>query len=507
MKLLATIVLSFAAVFCTVLLVIVVRTFTLTVRSDGVKQCEKLDHDFIPATEEVLERFRKAIRFQTVSQELHVYNRPELERLLDFIHSDYPTIHSSSLVEHEVVGNYSLLYSIKGSNSALQPYILMAHLDVVPVADPDKWEAPPFEGEIRNGFIYGRGTIDFKQGVIGILEALEYLLASGRKPVRGFYVAFGHDEEVSGQDGARAIGDLLMKRGVHGVEFILDEGLTIVNNVIPGIDRPVAMVGSSEKGQVFLELLVKGTPSHSSMPEPESPIGILANAVARLEKYPQPSMFGYGPEKDTFEHLAPEMKLPFRMVMTNLWLFGPVVSWILSLKPVTNAIIRTVTAVTMFQAGVKINVNAPDARAYVNHRIHPAQSIEQVIEYDRQIINDDRVQITVLYRQEALPISPSGDNDFGYQTIKNSIRQVWTESVVAPGTLIGNTDTKHYTKLSNNIYRFSPTFMFQEDVPRFHGNNERISIKNYEQAINFYYHLMRNSDKEKLTPSHSHGEL
>lgn len=498
------------ALFVIVLIfaVVVIRTFTLRTRQLDIKSCLKSDLDFIEIgpDSEALKRFQKALRMQTVSREPSDYNRAELNSLVDYIVSAYPTLHSSHLVQHEKVANYSLLYTIKGSNSSLTPYLLMAHLDVVP-ADPSKWEADPFGAQIINNYIYARGTIDFKHGVMGILEALNFYIAQGTQPERGFYVAFGHDEEVSGFDGAKSISDLLWERGVRKFEYILDEGLTLLNGIIPGMKDQVAMIGTSEKGQLFVEMKVEGSQGHSSMPPPESTIGILAGAIHRLERNPHPSMLGYGPETDTFQQLAPYMTLPYRIVMSNLWLFKPAVSWVMSCKSSLNAVIRTVTAVTMFHAGIKINVNAPEATAYVNHRIHPAQTVQQILEYDRSIINDDRVKMKIVHAMEPHPIAASGDEDFGYQTVKNSIRQVWNNTYVVPGTMIGNTDTRHYIRMTQNVYRFSPTVMFPGDPERFHGDNERISIKNYEQAVNFYYHLIVNGNKDRIEPVHHHQEL
>ncbi|XP_052781175.1 N-fatty-acyl-amino acid synthase/hydrolase PM20D1.2-like isoform X2 [Mya arenaria] len=495
-------------VFLSLVAIVLIRTFTLNVRNIDVSECTSSDADFIEVGihSDALKRFREALRIKTVAREPHDYNSAELLQLVDYIIAAYPTVHESPLVQYEVVANLSLLYTVKGEDPTLTPYLLMAHLDVVP-AEPEKWEADPFSADIIGDFVYARGTIDFKHGVMGILEALNYYVSLGRAPERGFYVAFGHDEEVTGLDGAKAISEVLWKRGVRKFEFIVDEGLTVTNQIIPGMTSQTALVGVSEKGYMDLELRVVGSPGHSSMPPPESTIGILAAAVARLERNPLPSMLGYGPERETFEHLAPYMQFPYKVVMCNLWLFKPVISWVMSRKPATNAIIRTVTAVTMFNAGIKINVNAPEATAYVNHRIHPAQSIQEVVDYDRGIINDERVQIKVIASMDPHPIALSGEEDFGYQTVKNSIRQIWNNTYVAPGTMIGNTDTKHYLRMTHNVYRFSPTVMYPPDVKRFHGDNERISIKNYEQAVNFYYHLMVNANKAVVEPSHIHGEL
>ncbi|KAK6176811.1 hypothetical protein SNE40_015042 [Patella caerulea] len=489
---------------CVLVVIVVVRTFTFSVRTDQVVECKNSDSDFIKLNDQILERFKKGLRIQTVSRDVGDISEQALVDIQNLIKKEYPVVHSSPLVTLDVVGNYSLLYSIQGTNTSLIPYLLASHLDVVP-AQQENWDYPPFGAETHNGFIYARGTIDVKLGVFGILESMEYLLSNGFKPKRTIYIGFGHDEEIGGSVGALNIANKLEEKGISQLEYIIDEGLNVLDGLVPGLSKPSALIGTSEKGQAILRLKVKGKPGHSSMPPKESALSILVQAVHRLETTPHPSMFGYGPEKDMFEHIASELSLPYRMLMSNLWLFSPLVSRFLAMSPTTNAIVRTITAVTMFQSGVKDNVIPGDAVAIVNHRIHPAQSIQQVIDYDRYIINDDRVIIEIKNSMEPLPISPCDDNNLGYQMIKNSIRQVWTNSVVAPGVMIGNTDTKHYIHLSNNIYRFTPSYLYPQDIPRFHGNNERISLQNYQQAINFYYHLIKNTDAG-LSPSHKHSD-
>lgn len=486
-------------------LVVCIRTFTHSMRNDTVVKCSSDDAAFIPLTEKRLDNFRRALQFRTVSRDFRNYDRDQLTRLGQFIVKAYPAIHSSPLVKQEFVANFSLLYTIHGSDPSLTPYLLASHLDVVPADDETKWDAPPFSAEVVGDFIYARGSIDDKHGVMGILESLEYLLSSGFQPRRSFYVAFGHDEEVTGLDGAHAIAETLKSRGLKTLQFLSDEGLCILTDVVPGISKPVALIGTSEKGQVVLQLEVKGETGHSSMPSKENSISILAKAIHSLEIHPHPSMFGYGPEKATFEHLASEMNIAHRVLMSNLWLFGPLVSWFMSRSPSTNAITRTVTAVTMFNSGIKANVIPPEAVAIVNHRIHPAQSVQEVIDYDRYVINDNRVKISIVNSMEPHPIAAYGDHDFGYQVMKNSIRQVWSEAAVAPGVLVANTDTRHYLHFTHNVYRFSPTFMYPGDISRFHGINERISKKNYEQTMNFYHHLILNADEPQLPPLHQHN--
>uniref|UniRef100_A0A3Q2VA73 N-acyl-aliphatic-L-amino acid amidohydrolase n=1 Tax=Haplochromis burtoni TaxID=8153 RepID=A0A3Q2VA73_HAPBU len=193
----------------------------------------------------------------------------------------------------------------------------------------------------------------------------------------GFYIGLGHDEEISGLNGAMNIVRILKQRGVQ-LLFVMDEGLTISDGIIPGLEGPAALIGLSEKGQAAIKLSVSVAPGHSSMPPRETSIGILATAVKRLEDNPMPRLFGYGPEGDTFEHLAHKFSLPLKFIMSNLWLFSPLLSRILERKPVSNAFVRTTTAVTFFNAGVKINVIPSLAEAYVNLRIHSAQSVQEV---------------------------------------------------------------------------------------------------------------------------------
>ena len=342
---------------------------------------------------------------------------------------------------------------------------------------------------------------------MGILEATEYMLSQGIKPKRSFFIAFGHDEEVHGHDGAGSLAQRLRDKGVTELEFISDEGLPVHQGLVAGVKGPVASLGVVEKGQVVVKLSVNAAPGHSSMPPDESSIGILAAAVTKLENNPHPSQLGHGVETVMFEALAPKMSVPLRVVIANIWLFKPVLSWFLARKPTTAAMIRTVTSVTMFNAGVKHNVIPPYAEAVVNHRIHPSQTVEEVLAYDRSLIGDSRVNMEIISSMEPHPTAGYGEGDFGYQVMKTSIGQIWPEALVVPGIMVGNTDTRFYLNFTCNVYRFAPTHMFPGDPERFHGINERISEVNYGQVINFFYHLIRNCDQAKVSSTHKHHDL
>ncbi|XP_053499242.1 N-fatty-acyl-amino acid synthase/hydrolase PM20D1.2 [Ictalurus furcatus] len=483
------------------------RTFTLEVNS-GLQLAQWEKTIYISAdisTEQragLLANFKDAIRIPTVSFSETHQNTSALQEFDHLLKRVFPTIFSSNLVMHEVVGNYSHLFTVSGTDPELVPYMLLAHIDVVPANETDGWEVPPFSAEELNGFIYGRGTIDNKQSVMGILQALEYLLERGYVPRRGFYIGLGHDEEISGYVGAANIVKVLQSRGVK-LQFLVDEGLAVLDGIISGLNGPAAVIGISEKGHATVKLSVSMKPGHSSMPPKQSSIGILAAAVTRLEEYPMPRLFGSGPEQSTFEHLAHKFSLPLRFIMSNLWLFNPLMSRVMERRPDMNAFVRTTTAVTMFNAGVKVNVLPSHAEAVVNLRIHSAQTLQEVLELIESTISDDRVKVKLMKGFDPLPISSYDEQSFGFQIIKKTVLDMFPEVTVAPGICVGNTDSRHYTPLTKDIYRFSPTWFKPGDPQRFHGINERISSKNYEEVVLFYFRLIQNCDNKNLPPSHT----
>uniref|UniRef100_A0A8C6PUF4 Peptidase M20 domain containing 1 n=1 Tax=Nothobranchius furzeri TaxID=105023 RepID=A0A8C6PUF4_NOTFU len=483
-----------------------IRTFSLDVNAGlQLARWEKTDNISLVIQqhdrEQLLARFKEAVRIPTVSQESGS-NASALRQFDAFLRKAFPTVFSSSLVHHELVANYSHLFRVQGSQPDLVPYLLLAHIDVVPATESDGWEAPPFSATEIDGFIYGRGTIDDKCSLMGILQALEYLLIKGYMPRRGFYIGLGHDEEIKGYEGAMNIVRVMKQRGVK-LSFVLDEGLAILDGIISGLEGPAALIGLTEKGQANVKLSVSMPPGHSSIPPKESSIGILASAVKRLEENPMPRLFGLGPERETFEHLAHKFKLPLKFIMSNLWLFSPLLSRVLERKPDTNAFVRTTTAVTMFNSGVKVNVVPPLAEAFVNLRIHSAHSVQEVLDVIQETVGDERVKIQLMDGFEPLPVSSSNERSFGFQIIKKTVLDTFPTVTVAPGICVGNTDSRHFKDLTGDIYRFAPVWFKPGDIQRFHGLNERISKKNYEELVVFYFNLIQNCDIQSLPEPHS----
>ena len=427
-------------------------------------------------------RLAQAVRFQTVSYEdAGQIKGDEFRALHNYLEQTFPKVHST--LTKELVGDYSLLYTWKGRDEKLKPILLMAHQDTVPV-EPEtlaSWEQPPFEGRIAEGYIWGRGAMDDKFALLGIMEAVEMQLGHGLQPQRTIYLAFGHDEEIGGHSGAAKIAALLGERNVE-LEYILDEGLTISEGVLPDITKPVALIGIADKGYLSLELSVEVEGGHSSMPPPQTAVGLVSTAVSRLQEGQMPASIA-GVPRQTLEYIGPEMPFGKRLVMANLWLFKPLVERKLSASPATNAGIRTTTAATIIDGGLKENILPSRARAVVNFRILPGDSIERVIAHVGEVVNDSRVKVNRFGTSNDEPSPVSNINAQGFQIIQRTLRQVFPEVLVAPALCVGGTDSEHYLKLTNNIYRFSPMRLRPEDMKRLHGINERTSVRDYAGSV------------------------
>jgi carboxypeptidase PM20D1 len=444
----------------------------------------------VPAAEVrgAAERLAGAVRLETISYAAPAESsRRQLLLFHSYLQDSFPNVHAA--VRREVVNNYSLLYTWTGDDPVARPIVFMAHQDVVPIAPGSEtlWHAAPFSGEIKDGFIWGRGAWDDKGNLMAILEAVESLAAAGFKPRRTLYLVFGHDEENGGEEGAKAIASLFEQRGIRP-EFVLDEGLLIAEGIMPGLDRPVALIGIAEKGSATLRLTAEAPGGHSSMPGSRTAIGALAAALERLDRTPFPAAVD-GIAAKMFRTLAPEMHGLNRVALSNLWLFGPLVRWQLAQAPSTDALLRTTTAITVVRGGNKENVLPGVAEALVNFRLLPGEAISGVVAHVRGAINDANIRIDVLPESsEASPVA--SETSAAYQWITQTVRESFPEVVVAPGLMIGGTDSRHMVRLADNVYRFSPVRARAQDLARFHGTDERISIANYAELINFYRTLI-----------------
>ena len=437
-------------------------------------------------------RLSGAIRIPTISAEdPAAFDGEPFQTFHAYLANAFPLVHSR--LRREIVGTHSLLYTWTGIDPSADPILLIGHMDVVPIAPgtENEWTHDPFGGRIVDGFIWGRGAIDNKSAVVGTLEAIEMLLSEGFRPARTVLLAYGHDEEIGGVGGAHQIATLLKRRGVKP-EMVLDEGGVIGDGVLAGIRAPVALVGIGEKGFVTIELTARTAGGHSSLPPAQSAVGILSAAIVKLEQNPMPARLD-GPTRQMFDQVGPEFPIFQRALFANLWLTRPILIRRLQDAPATNAMVRTTTAPTIFQAGTKDNVLPSHARAVINFRILPGDSIRAVIEHVTSIANDDRIEINVGGRFSAEPSRVSRIDSDAFRTLERTIRSIVSDAVVAPSLVVVVTDARHYADLSENIFRFLPLRLGSDDLKRMHGIDERVGIRDYETAVRTYRQLIVNA--------------
>jgi carboxypeptidase PM20D1 len=436
-------------------------------------------------------RLAESIRFATISNFLNPDQAAApLRALQAHIQANFPAFHAAA--KREIVGSYSLLYTWEGSDPAAKPIGLLAHQDVVPIApktEPD-WLKPPFDGVIADGFVWGRGSWDDKGNLYSMLEAAELLAKDGFRPKRTIYFAFGHDEEVAGSRGAKAIAALLASRGVR-FDYVIDEGLLITEGILKGLEKPAALIGVAEKGYATLVLTAHATPGHSSMPPRDTAIGMMSAALSHLEDHRLPMQIR-GAVAEMFDAIAPEMSGFGRVALSNLWLFKPLLLREFEKSGPTEAMTRTTTALTIFNAGEQDNVLPGQAEATVNFRLLPGDTEASVSDHVRRTVANERIAIAP-FPGNTDPPPVTGTQGPAYAALNRTIREIFPDVIVAPGLMIAASDSRHYAGITDNIFRFSPVRATGDDLKRFHGTNERLSISNYADMIRFYRRLLLNT--------------
>ncbi len=449
--------------------------------------------------EAIAQHLSESIRFKTISKQApQTLDPAAFESFIEWASRSYPEVHES--LERERIATYSLLYTWPGSDPSLAPVLLTGHYDVVPVipgSDGD-WDHPPFAGTIAASYVWGRGALDDKSAVITMYEAATVLLAKGFEPTRTIYFAFDHDEELGGQEGAGAVTEVLRARGVE-LEWSLDEGSFFMQGVMPGIKVPVAGLNVAEKGYVTIDVVAKGKGGHSSVPPPHTAVGKLATAIARIEQSPMPGGIE-GLLAEGLDAMAPHMPFGMKIVLANRWLFDPLIEMAMSSSDTANAMLRTTTAATMLSASVKENVLPLEAIATFNFRLHPRDTADDVLAHLEEVVGDDEIEFKLRGRVSAASAVSSTESD-GYRDISAAARDVVADALVMPGITVGGTDSRHFSKVARDSYRFNPMLVTLDDVAGFHGTNERVSIDNLVLATRFYVRLMQRSAGERMADS------
>jgi len=405
-----------------------------------------------------------------------------LQRTMDEI---FP--HLSKTVEKVLFPAGSLLYRWKGKNPAAAPLVFMAHQDVVP-APAEGWKRPPFSGVYEEGEVHGRGTFDTKGTLFAFFQAAEELIAEGYQPASDIYFASSCDEEIMGE-GARQTVQWLKAKGIHP-SLVLDEGGAIVDGVLPTVSTPMALLGVLEKGYVDLRIIARSHGGHSSTPPKNTPIARLSGFVVELEHH-SPMKAKMIPEVEhLFAAAAPSMGFGFRFLFGNLWLFRPLVTWLLpKINSYGRALMSTTVAFTRIQGSEANNVIPSEATLVVNMRPHPIQDAEASITVIKNVAKRYDLEVEVIHKSSCSPVVDAHSPAF--KKLVESIHAVFPDVLVSPYVILGGTDARHYQEICNATVRFSPVRVTNEDLKKMHGLNESIGIDTLAEAVGFYRHLMK----------------
>ncbi|MDH2413218.1 M20/M25/M40 family metallo-hydrolase [Nocardioides sp. CER19] len=434
-----------------------------------------------------VERLAALIRIPTVShRDPGLIDTAAFDRLLETMSTQWPLLHALEVTR---IGSHGLLVHWAG-RSAERPVVLMAHLDVVPVV-PDDWSRDPFGGEVVDGEIWGRGTLDDKGCVAAICEAVESLLADGFVPAQDVWLSFGCDEEVSG-GAAQAAVEVLRERGV-APWFVLDEGGAIAHEAFPGVVAPVGVVGVTEKGTTSVTLTVTGDGGHASTPVRNGPTVRLAKALAKLDAAAMPARLP-APTIELFRRLAPHAPLPLRALLGNAQRLAPVVSRALTYAGAEPAaMVRTTFAITTLTGSPALNVIAASATAGVNIRVMVGDSVANVVEHVRSAVDDKAVAVEVVEANEPSPVSPYSSPagaDEAFDLIESAIVDVFPDAVPAPYVMMAATDSRFFTAICERVYRFAPFRMTKAQRAAIHAADERLGTQAYLDGVGWYRRLI-----------------
>lgn len=424
------------------------------------------------------------IRCKTVSyRDDALVDRKEFEKFEKLLFDRYPAVVKAA--NFKKIGKTGLLFHIKGKSDKA-PSVLMAHYDVVPV-DADGWDKPAFDGIVENGVIWGRGTLDTKGTLLGVMQAAQMAFANGFVPENDLYLAFSGEEEIDG-DTCKDIVSHLEQNGVTPA-LVLDEGGAVVENVFPGVKSACAVIGIAEKGSVSLDLELLSNGGHASTPPPKTVLGKLSKAVVDIESHPFPCRLT-PPAAGLFDTLGRRSTFLYRLIFANLWCFMPVLDMICKLSGgELNALVRTTVAVTRMQGSDAYNVLPPKGKVGLNVRLIGGDTVKSAVSFIKKVIKNDDIQVSVVGG-----MNPSISSDVtspAWDKIRLAVQQTFDNTVVSPYLMMACSDSRHYCRITDKVYRFSPMRLSKEERKMIHGNNERVPVDTLADTVAFYVRLLK----------------
>ena len=432
-----------------------------------------------------VENLQKLITFKTISNvDPKKEDDEEFEKLVNELPKLYPEVFKTC--EFKRFDGRALLFKWKGKAEG-DPSVLMAHYDVVPV-DGSAWEEPPFDGVIKDGYLWGRGAIDTKVTFNATLTAANELIKAGFVPEKDIYMAFSGGEEVAGP-GAGNIVDYFEASGIRPA-LVIDEGGAVVEGVFPGVKEKCGLIGIAEKGMINVTYTAKSAGGHASAPKPNTPVAVVSKACCRVERHP----FKFHitkPVAEMFDTLGRRSTFTYRMIFANLWLFKGILDKLcVKSGGELNALVRTTVAFTKMQGSDAFNVIPTEATMLSNIRLNPEDSIESATEYLNKVIGDDSVTLSVGDNATEPTIISDIDCD-GYKKVASAVASTWKGTVVAPYLMVQGSDSRRYQRITDKIYRFSAVELSKEERSAIHGNNERIKVETIKKSVEFYIRLIK----------------
>ncbi len=471
------ILLGIIALFLTVILI---RTACFKPK-ENVKPLE-ITEEF--DTEKTVQNLAELIKCKTVSyRDSSLEDNEEFKKLISKLPVLYPNVFA--VCQYQEMPHRALLFKWKGKEDG-DPCVLMAHYDVVPV-NAEQWEKDAFSAIIENGVMWGRGTLDTKVTVNGILSAADHLIKKGFTPKNDIYFAFSGGEEVNGK-GAEVIVDYFYENKITP-KLVVDEGGAVVENVFPGVKAPCGLIGIAEKGMIDVLYSTKSAGGHASAPKPNMPVDTLAKACCKVLKNPF-KLHLTAPVAKMFDTLGRHSSFVYKMIFANLWLFMPVLDLICkSSGGELNALMRTTVAFTQMQGSSASNVIPPNANLVSNIRLNPKDTIDSALDYLRKTVNDENVSITAIHGMNPSRISRTDCE--GYEIVSRAVASTWKGSIVSPYLMVQCSDSRHYGRISDKVYRFSAMDLTSEERATIHGNNEKIRLETINKAVEFYITLIK----------------
>lgn len=437
--------------------------------------------------QKIAEHLSGMIKIKTITaSRMDGFDRDAFLSFHDYLERTYPLVHKT--LEKEVVNEYGLLYTWKGQGAGKKPFLMMAHIDVVPVDErtADKWEHGAFSGDIADGYVWGRGAIDMKGQIAAIMESTEYLLGQGFAPDRDIYIAFGFDEESMGTLGAKNIAKTLEKRGVR-LEFVLDEGGLFIDGAEMGVRAMLATIGVCEKGYTDLKLTAESAGGHASRPPKQTAVGALSKAIVALEKRQmKPKMNDV--LLSMLDRVGGYMRFPLNVICANLFITKPLLLKALTAKPSGAAMVRTTTAPTMLKGSSAPNVLAEKAEANINFRISPSDDLDKLLKHVKRTVGSG-IEVEVVIPPH--PPRVSGTDSVAYRMIEQTVGEMFGEYVVTPYLMVATTDSRWFGGIAEGVYLFEPFRSLAQDYHSIHAVGERLKLDSLCEGVEFFIRLVK----------------